>query len=171
MEYYIGIDSGGTKTEFILADAEGSVISRAVDSGCNPLDIGADPAREIILRNVRQLDAAAPGPICSIYAGIAGANHVDMHLETLLAQELGGAVVRVEDDRRIVVSSTLGHADGCGMICGTGSSLSIIIGSEPIRQVGGLGYLIDTGGSGYELASKRPAAISTGAANTPCLPT
>ena len=24
MEYYIGIDSGGTKTEFILADAEGS---------------------------------------------------------------------------------------------------------------------------------------------------
>ena len=27
MEYYIGIDSGGTKTEFILADAEGSVIS------------------------------------------------------------------------------------------------------------------------------------------------
>ena len=151
MEYYIGIDSGGTKTEFILADAEGSVISRAVDSGCNPLDIGADPAREIILRNVRQLDAAAPGPICSIYAGIAGANHVDMHLETLLAQELGGAVVRVEDDRRIVVSSTLGHADGCGMICGTGSSLSIIIGSEPIRQVGGLGYLIDTGGSGYEL--------------------
>ena len=151
MEYYIGIDSGGTKTEFILADAEGSVISRAVDSGCNPLDIGVDPAREIILRNVRQLDAAAPGPICSIYAGIAGANHVDMHLETLLAQELGGAAVRVEDDRRIVVSSTLGHADGCGMICGTGSSLSIIIGSEPIRQVGGLGYLIDTGGSGYEL--------------------
>ena len=57
-------------------------------------------------------------------------------------------MVRVEDDRRIVVSSTLGHADGCGMICGTGSSLSIIIGSEPIRQVGGLGYLIDTGGSG-----------------------
>lgn len=151
MEYYIGIDSGGTKTEFILADAEGSVISRAVDSGCNPLDIGADSAREIILRNVRQLDAAAPGPICSIYAGIAGANHVDMHLETLLAQELGGAAVRVEDDRRIVVSSTLGHADGCGMICGTGSSLSIIIGSEPIRQVGGLGYLINTGGSGYEL--------------------
>ncbi|MBP3658365.1 MAG: hypothetical protein J6J02_03530, partial [Oscillospiraceae bacterium] len=99
----------------------------------------------------RQLDAAAPGPICSIYAGIAGANHVDMHLETLLAQELGGAAVRVEDDRRIVVSSTLGHADGCGMICGTGSSLSIIIGNEPIRQVGGLGYLIDTGGSGYEL--------------------
>ena len=46
MEYYIGIDSGGTKTEFILADAEGSVISRAVDSGCNPLDIGVDPARE-----------------------------------------------------------------------------------------------------------------------------
>ena len=37
------------------------------------------------------------------------------------------------------------------MFCGTVSSLYIIIGSEPIRQVGCLGYLIDTGGSGYEL--------------------
>ena len=74
-----------------------------------------------------------------------------MHLETLLAQELGGAVVRVEDDRRIVVSSTL---RACGRLrhdLRHRLLLSIIIGSEPIRQVGGLGYLIDTGGSGYEL--------------------
>ena len=151
MDYYIGVDSGGSKTEFVLADEMGHVLQRAVDSGCNPLDKGPDVAGEIILRNVEQLAEKAPKRVCSIYAGIAGANHVDMHLTELIRHKLGGAKVRIEDDRRIVVSGTLGHADGCGMICGTGSSLSIIIGEEPIRQVGGLGYLIDTGGSGYEL--------------------
>ena len=118
---------------------------------CNPLDIGPGAASETILRNIGQLAERAPKRVCSIYAGIAGANHVDMHLAEQIAERFDGARVRVEDDRRIVVSGTLGHADGCGMICGTGSSLSIIIGEEPIRQVGGLGYLIDTGGSGYEL--------------------
>jgi len=57
----------------------------------------------------------------------------------------------VEDDRRIVLSGTIGHTNGCGMICGTGSSLSIIKENKPILQIGGLGYLIDTCGSGYEL--------------------
>lgn len=151
MDYYIGIDSGGSKTEFVLSDREGHIISRRIDCGCNPLDIGADQACMTILRNVKLLKKAAPGRIRSLYAGIAGANHVDMHLETLLGSEIPGAAVRIEDDRRIVVSGTLGHSDGCGMICGTGASLSVIIGDEPIRQIGGLGYLIDTGGSGYEL--------------------
>lgn len=151
MDYYIGIDSGGSKTEFVLSDAKGHMISRRVDCGCNPLDIGAERACMTILQNVKLLKKDAPERICSLYAGIAGANHVDMHLDALLGRELSGAAVRIEDDRRIVVSGTLGHADGCGMICGTGSSLSIIIGDEPIRQIGGLGYLIDTGGSGYEL--------------------
>lgn len=151
MDYYIGVDSGGSKTECVLADESGHVLQRSVDCGCNPLDIGPCLASEIILKNLEQLAEHAPERVSSIYAGIAGANHVDMHLAESIKQRFDGAKVRVEDDRRIVVSGTLGHADGCGMICGTGSSLSIIIGDEPIRQVGGLGYLIDTGGSGYEL--------------------
>lgn len=151
MEYYIAIDSGGTKTEFVLADEKGHIVKRLLDCGCNPLDVGKDAATDVILSNIKNLKQDSQGDIVSVYAGIAGVNHMELCLESLLGEELLGARVRVEDDRRIVVSGTLGHADGCGMICGTGSSLSIIIGEEPIRQVGGLGYLIDTGGSGYEL--------------------
>ena len=44
MDYYIGVDSGGSKTEFVLADETGHVLQRAVDSGCNPLDKGPDVA-------------------------------------------------------------------------------------------------------------------------------
>lgn len=153
MNYYIGIDSGGTKTETILADEQGHIVYRTLHCGCNPMDVGVEAAQHTIRSIVKEVQAVAPcdGPIVSLYAGIAGANHAQIMEESGFAEESGIRHVRIEDDRRIVLSGTLGHVNGCGMICGTGSSLSIIREGEPIRQVGGLGYLIDTGGSGYEL--------------------
>ena len=153
MNYYIGIDSGGTKTETILADETGHILYRTLHCGCNPMDVGVEAAQHTILSIIEEVQAVAPcdGTIVSLYAGVAGANHAQIVEESRITQDYGIPHVRIEDDRRIVVSGTLGHVNGCGMICGTGSSLSIIKEGEPIRQVGGLGYLIDTGGSGYEL--------------------
>ena len=153
MNYYIGIDSGGTKTEAVLVDENGRIRYLTRSRGCNPMDVGVDAAQQELLSVVKEVQEAAPndGSIVSMYAGIAGANHARIISESVLAEKFRIEHVRIEDDRRIVVSGTLGHTNGCGMICGTGSSLSIIKEGEPIRQVGGLGYLIDTGGSGYEL--------------------
>lgn len=151
MDYYIGIDSGGTKTKAVLTDACGHIISQVYGKGCNPLDVGAKTTCETIFECVSELLNSNHGTVVSMYAGIAGANHIDLKLEEQLRPLLPGTYIRTEDDRRIVLSGTIGHTNGCGMICGTGSSLSIIKENEPIRQVGGLGYLIDTCGSGYEL--------------------
>ncbi len=151
MGYVIGIDTGGTKTEAVLAATDGRLLRREVTGGGNPLDVGVDATRDAILAVAEKLAGEAPGPVEAVYAGIAGANHVETGLEEALKRQQGITRVRVEDDRREVLSGTLGHTSGCGMICGTGSSLSIILEGQPIRQVGGLGYLIDTGGSGYEL--------------------
>lgn len=150
-ELWIGIDSGGTKTEAVLTDTEGNILLHTFSAGCNPLDIGAHQVCANILSCVAELCQRAQGPVVSLYAGIAGADHVELGLEELIKQRFGIQTVRIEDDRRIVVSGTIGHTDGCGMICGTGSSLSIIKAGEAIRQVGGRGYLIDSGGSGFEL--------------------
>lgn len=151
MAYYIAIDSGGTKTEAIVADDSGHILHRTTGCGCNPMDVGVDAARSTLIATIRHLQALSGVEIASLYAGIAGANHADIIPVEELRAECGISKVRIEDDRRIVVSGTLGHVNGCGLICGTGSSLSILIDQEPVRQVGGLGYLIDTGGSGFEL--------------------
>ena len=55
------------------------------------------------------------------------------------------------DDTYSVISSVLGHRDGCGLVAGTGSSLFVRAGSKGCIHIGGWGYLIDTGGSGYDL--------------------
>ncbi|MCI8518017.1 MAG: hypothetical protein HFG75_14305 [Hungatella sp.] len=150
-DYYIGIDSGGTKTEIILTDGRGQILSKALTCGCNPLDVGTETTRETLLSGLKALQIPEEGRVSALYAGIAGANHVDLNMEETLETMYPGIKAQIDDDRRMVLSGTLGHVDGCGMICGTGSSLSIIVEGCPIRQVGGLGYLVDTGGSGYEL--------------------
>lgn len=151
MECYIAIDSGGTKTEAILADARGNILRRQIDRGCNPMDTGVPAARKTILSCLGQLLRGVEGRTLSLYAGIAGTNHTELHLSERISREYGIPVVKIDDDRRITVSSTLGHAEGCGLICGTGSSLSVLREGQPVCQIGGLGYLIDTGGSGFEL--------------------
>ena len=38
--YYLGIDGGGTKTEFALSDPEGKIACRIFMDGCNPNAVG-----------------------------------------------------------------------------------------------------------------------------------
>lgn len=151
MEYYIGMDAGGTKTESVLFDETGHILRRTVQPGCNPMDIGVDGTRSRVLAAAQELAACAPGPVRALYGGIAGLDRVDVELDPYLDQHLRVARIRTEDDGFSLISGTLGHVDGCGMVCGTGSSLFARIAGKPQVHIGGLGYLIDTGGSGFEL--------------------
>ena len=151
MDLFIAIDSGGTKTDALLADSAGNVLRRAFGRGCNPMDVGVPMTQATICDVIARLMEDAPGTVVSLYAGIAGANRTETGLQALIPERYGIPNVRVEDDMRIVVSGTLGHRNGCGLICGTGCSLSLVSEKWPFSQIGGLGYLIDTGGSGYEL--------------------
>lgn len=152
MDYYIGIDAGGTKTEAVLTDETGRVLRRRRQPGCNPMDIGIPAVREQILSLVRELSASAPQTPVSLYGGIAGLDRIDVGLDPFLRARTEIPLIRTEDDGCNMISGMLGHRDGCGMVCGTGSSLFARIEGEPLVHIGGLGYLIDTGGSGFELA-------------------
>ncbi|MGI5963831.1 MAG: N-acetylglucosamine kinase [Lawsonibacter sp.] len=151
MGYFIGIDAGGTKTESVLLDETGRIWCRRVRLGCNPMDHGIPETYKRIQAAVEELVEQAPGPICGLYGGIAGLDRIELPMAEYLAQQFPLGHVRTEDDGFNLISGTLGHVDGCGMVCGTGSSLFARIGGEPALHIGGLGYLIDTGGSGFEL--------------------
>lgn len=151
MNYYIGIDAGGTKTESVLVDETGHILLRTIRRGCNPMDMGIQPVLDHIRAVVNELIAAAPGPVVSLYGGIAGLDRIDVGMDSFLSEFWPDMKIRTEDDGFNLISGTLGHVDGCGMVCGTGSSLFARINGKPALHIGGLGYLIDTGGSGFEL--------------------
>jgi glucosamine kinase len=48
MTYKIGVDGGGTKTECILVDAQGTIIARHLAPASNPSVVGTEQARLIV---------------------------------------------------------------------------------------------------------------------------
>ena len=153
MRYCIAIDGGGSKTESVLFDETGHILRRHVGVGGNPTDTGPEEARRRLRACMAEILPGAP-PLAALYGGMAGIlPNGDIYSEDL-EQTHVTEHIRIEDDGCSLISGTLGHGDGCGMVCGTGSSLFVRIEGQPLRHIGGKGYLIDTGGSGYELGKE-----------------
>lgn len=154
MEYLIALDSGGTKTNTIIFDTSGHIFRWNVAYGCNPLDIGVEPARTRLKDILREAVTQAPGEVTAIYAAVAGCGYYrESEFPDLSAREVGVQKLFIDDDGRSVISSELSHAEqGCGLICGTGCSMWFRKkGLRKLERTGGWGYLLDTLGSGYSL--------------------
>lgn len=152
MRYFIAVDSGGTKTDAVLIDETGHILARSLTKGCNAIDIGLDSACARLLSVLQDLAGRIPpgGTLASIYSGVAATDYFGGALGTYVAPHFPGVAMRFEDDAVNLISGTLGHGNGCCIIGGTGSSLYARIDGR-IIHLGGWGYLIDTGGSGYAI--------------------
>lgn len=158
MKYLIGIDSGGSKTETLLFDETGHVLVRDLDQGANGMDIGKERAQAIILGALRRVMAQSPEPVCQVFGGIVGTSLGNFMWEHLRANLPSDVAVQVEGDGGIIMSGTIGHRDGCTMISGTGCSMFVRHGDQPLIKIGGWGYLVDAWGSGYGLGRDALAA-------------
>lgn len=151
MKYCIAIDGGGTKTDTVLFDTEGNILARHVGPGNNPTDIGCDEARKRLMEDIDAVYSNAGGAVETLYGGIAGTlPNGDIYSDEI-SRRYDIRCIRIEDDGCNLISGAFGHADGCGMVCGTGSSLFVRREGQPLRHIGGKGYMIDTGGSGFEI--------------------
>ena len=52
---YLGIDGGGTKTEFVVINEQGAVLDRVMEPGCNPNDIGFQASFDRISGGIRDV--------------------------------------------------------------------------------------------------------------------
>jgi N-acetylglucosamine kinase-like BadF-type ATPase len=147
--YFIAIDGGGTKTDMVLFDETGLIVRRLKNKGCNPTDIGLDTMFSMLYEMIGVLEACISEPVASIFGGISGHIAYKEIIPPAVKKHYPKAVVHTACDGIQLISGTLGSADGCGLVCGTGSSLFIRKSGEPITTIGGRGYIIDTGGSGY----------------------
>ncbi len=149
--FMIGIDGGGTKTEFILFSHYGNIVRRIVLDGCNPNVVGIDEALCILKLGIDTL-LKTNKCVCGIFVGSAGldSGNNTFQVQSSLEREYPGLKIRCENDIFNVIACGKNLNKCVAAICGTGMIIYINENGK-FTHLGGRGYLLDKGGSGYHI--------------------
>ena len=145
----LGIDGGGTKTEFAVVSADGTVRTSFILEGSNPNDHGIKHTVEIMREGIRRALVAHPS-LRAVFCGISGLSTAD-YSATLL-RELREEFPSLLFDAQTDALNIFFMDDDADMtlISGTGSVVQVRKGERIIR-LGGHGHLFDTAGSAYDI--------------------
>ena len=148
----IGVDGGGTKTECILLDAAGNVVSRHTAPGCNPSLVGRERAPAILREALQALVTShSLPPIGRTLLCMAGSR--SFWKEAAAALKGFGPVETAADSLPVLELATDG-APGIVLHAGTGSFLAARAPDGSLHYAGGLGWRFGDAGSGYDLGRR-----------------
>ena len=140
----LGIEGGGTKTEWILLDGE-----RTVDGGKLP----ASNMRLADDAQLARLFSVLPREVTHVGAFLAGcATEEDrVRLRALVAAQWPRAQAAIGSDRDSGLATAFREGDGIAVIAGTGAAVH---GRKDgrVEKAGGWGQLLGDRGGGYDLA-------------------
>lgn len=157
MTLFLGVDGGGTKTEFVCVNAAGEVVARALTGTTYHLQVGLDEAIARIGEGVasicRQIDTT-PAELRYAFFGLPAYGEdaaVDPMLDAACGRILGHGRYRCDNDMVCGWAGSLGCADGINLVAGTGS---IGYGERQGRKAraGGWGEVFSDEGSAYWIA-------------------
>jgi glucosamine kinase len=156
MNFKIGVDGGGTKTECILIDDSGTIIARHLAPGCNPSVVGPDQARLIITDALCALrdQSVARDPKSSIsHTHIYAAGNRVFWRETAASLTHFGQLFTADDSYPVLELATDGQP-GLVLHGGTGSFVAARGLDGTVHYAGGVGWRFGDGGSGYDLGRR-----------------
>ena len=149
--FYLGIDGGGTKTDFVLADSNGNIIKSVCLGTSNPNDIGIESTLNVLRAGIIEVCGNIAKSNISVFAGLAGGSTIGIYEQISdFLLKFGFAHARSGSDAMNAVSTCLGDADGISVIMGTGS-VTFAQANEKAHRVGGYGYLLGDAGSSFSL--------------------
>ena len=148
-ELFLGIDGGGTKTEFAVVSADGHILRRVVKEGCNPNDIGIENTSSLILDGIGDILSEFPS-VRSVFCGIAGisAGGHSSHLTADLKKRFPHLLLEVKSDSANLFA--MNDDAQMAVISGTGSVVFVKT-EDTYKRIGGWGYLLDNAGSAYDI--------------------
>ena len=151
VEAYIGIDGGGSKTDFALCDKNGVILRRARREGCNPTACGMEKTLAILDEGLTAL-GADEYDLRGIFAGIAGCPDDARRsaIVSAIKRRFPGVPVDAHADIVNVIYTSEKRNNCVAAICGTGS-VAFAKNDEGLFRVGGWGPLFDTAGSGLDI--------------------
>lgn len=147
--FFLGIDGGGTKTEFAVVSCDGHVVRRFVKGGCNPNDVGYAKTLALICEGISEVLLEFQS-LRSVFCGIAGitAGNYAERLETDLKKAYPKLKAKIKSDSFNLFA--MDESAAMAVISGTGSVVFVREG-ESYRRLGGWGYLLDRAGSAYDI--------------------
>lgn len=162
--YFLGFDGGGTKTECVLADADGQILARATAGPSNPLRAGysrawfsLSDAADILLARQK----ITSNDIIGICAGVGGAGRpaVVHRLTTFLHGSFPCAEIEVTTDLEIALEAAFGLGPGIILIAGTGSGALGRDSAGRRERVGGKGPWFSDEGSAFDIGRRAVQAV------------
>ncbi len=149
--YYLGIDGGGTKTALTLTDKDMNVLRQEITEGCNPVDIGIEASLSVLKNGINKICNGIQKSRVFMFAGIAGgtaSNNKD--ILTDFFKEFGFMDYQNDNDAANIIAAGLNKNNGIAMIMGTGI-VAFCQKNGVCKKTSGWGYLIDNGGSAYNI--------------------
>ena len=153
VNFFLGIDGGGTKTDFLLTDRFGNQVNRVILGPSNAVDIGMENAKAVLEQGIRQVCKGIDLQEVSLFAGLAGGiTGKNMAILADFFGSFGFGVTANGSDMDNALQMALDGQDGIAIIMGTGI-IAFAQHKGILHRVGGWGYLLDKGGSGYNLGA------------------
>lgn len=147
--YFLGIDGGGTKTAMLLADSSGNVIRRLYTDCCNPVDIGMEKCEQVLRKGIYEICEDVSLSSVVAFAGIAGGTAMKAQLHEFF-KTIPLRMFNCDSDNCNFMEAGFGDGDGITLILGTGICAWSRCGKK-ISRTAGWGYLINEGGSAYDI--------------------
>jgi N-acetylglucosamine kinase-like BadF-type ATPase len=169
MNYLIGMDGGGTKTDCIAADIDGNILFTSTGGPVNILIMDKIKVFETLFDLLIQCKTNLKtefGNFQSVFLGTAGAGRKSdaEKLESGFKEYLKSKGVHlnffVDSDARIALEGAFKGKPGSILISGTGSIMFGKDLNERIHRVGGFGRIVGDEGSGYNIGRKGLNAVS-----------
>jgi N-acetylglucosamine kinase-like BadF-type ATPase len=151
MFHVIGIDAGGTKTVCLLADHEGTVVSRAKGTGANLQAVGELQVEKVIHEVMEEAIGAREIVPAAICLGIAGVDRQDDRVVIRGIMKRIGLKARVVivNDALVALEAGVPDEPGVVIISGTGSIAYGRNAEGEAARSGGWGHVLGDEGSGY----------------------
>lgn len=155
--FFLGVDGGGTKTGFVLIDANGKTVATHQGGPCYYIQIGFDGLHDLLTEGVKSvLDqvSATPDDIAYAFFGLPAHGEdssAQPFLDVTPEAVLGHTRYACGNDMICGWAGSLGGEDGINIVAGTGSiAYGERLGKK--ARAGGWGELFSDEGSAYWIA-------------------
>ncbi|WP_285113636.1 BadF/BadG/BcrA/BcrD ATPase family protein [Leifsonia sp. fls2-241-R2A-40a] len=152
----IAVDGGGSKTDAVALELDGTVVAEARDSTSSPHVIGMHQSAELVSRLIgRLLDRTGERPIAAANLYLSGLDlpsEIDAFRTAIAGTPWAGATI--DNDLFALLRAGTGEPDAVAVVCGTGINCVGVRSDGRVIRYPSLGTISGDWGGGWHLGER-----------------